>query len=153
VQLHSLTRPGLIFPNLPGRDTGTLLRAFSECLSDEGLVDSAEDLYEKLSEREDLGSTGIGFGVAIPHCKLTGLESVVLAVATSEEGVDYGAIDGAPVRLFFMVLSPVKDPAAHLQSLAAISKWVKADEHVERILRQANAESIHELLWEDSNSL
>ena len=121
MQLHSLTRSDLIFPNLPGNDARTLLRAFTERLEDGGVVKSANEVYEKLREREELGSTGIGNGVALPHCKLKGINQVVLAVATSAQGVDFGAVDGEPVRLFFMVLSPVKDPAAHLQSLAAIS--------------------------------
>lgn len=152
MQLHSLTRSDLIFPNLPGNDARTLLRAFTERLEDGGVVKSANEVYEKLREREELGSTGIGNGVALPHCKLKGINQVVLAVATSAQGVDFGAVDGEPVRLFFMVLSPVKDPAAHLQSLAAISKWVKADQHVERILTQRDAAAIRELLKEDNET-
>jgi PTS system nitrogen regulatory IIA component len=128
------------------------LRAFTERLEDGGVVKSANEVYEKLREREELGSTGIGNGVALPHCKLKGINQVVLAVATSAQGVDFGAVDGEPVRLFFMVLSPVKDPAAHLQSLAAISKWVKADQHVERILTQRDAAAIRELLKEDNET-
>lgn len=128
------------------------MRAFAERLADGGVVKSANEVYEKLREREELGSTGIGSGVALPHCKLKGIDRVVLAVATSAQGVDFGAVDGEPVRLFFMVLSPVKDPAAHLQSLAAISKWVKADQHVERILKQHDAAAIQELLKEDNET-
>ena len=150
VQLHSFAHPDLIFPNLPGHDVGTVLRAFSEGLAGEKLVESADELYEKLREREQLGSTGIGSGVAIPHCKLRRIDRVVLAIATSRQGVDFAAVDGEPVKLFFMVLSPLKDPAAHLQALAAISKWVKADRHVERILEQDDAELIYGILSEES---
>ena len=152
MQLHSLTRPELIFPNLPGQDTRSILRALAERLVAAEVVGDAGEVYELLREREQLGSTGIGSGVAIPHCKLKGLDRVVLVVGTSREGVDFGAVDEELVRLFFLVLSPAKDPAAHLQSLAAISKWVKADRHVQRILEQEDAEAIHELLAEDSHT-
>ena len=149
MQLHSLTRPDLIFPNLVGHDAETFLRTFSRKIEECGLVKDAKQLYEKLREREQLGSTGIGFSVAIPHCKLPGIDQVKLAVGTSRDGVEFGAVDDKPVHLFFLVLSPTKDPAAHLKSLAAISKWVKADEHIERILQLESAEEIHELLKED----
>lgn len=149
MELQSLTRRDLIFPNLPGSNSEDFLFAFSEHLASHGLVDSADGVCSKLLERELLGSTGIGSGVAIPHCKLSGLDRVVLAVATSREGVKFGAVDDNAVRLFFLVLSPEKDPAAHLKSLASISKWVKADHHVERILELDNADAIHEMLRED----
>lgn len=152
MQLHSFAHQDLIFPNLPGHDVRTVLRAFSQRLAEEGVVESADELYDKLREREELGSTGIGSGVAIPHCKLRRIDRVVLAIGTSLEGVDFAAVDGEPVKLFFMVLSPLKEPAAHLQALAAISKWVKADRHVERILEKDDAESILELLSEESES-
>lgn len=149
MQLHTLTRPELIFPNLPGHDTRSILRAFSERLAEQGLVESSDELFDKLHEREQLGSTGIGEGVAIPHCKLKGINEVVLAVATSGEGVDFAAVDAEPVKLFFLVLSPLRDPAAHLRALATISKWVKANRHVERILAETDSRSIHELLEEE----
>ena len=152
MQLHSFAHRDLIFPNLPGHDIRSVLWAFSQRLAEAGVVDGPDELFEKLWEREQLGSTGIGSGVGIPHCKLRGIGRVVLAIGTSLEGVDFGAVDGEPVKLFFMVLSPLKEPAAHLQALAAISKWVKADRHVERILEQGDAESILELLSEESVS-
>lgn len=153
MQLHRLTRPDLIFPNLEGQDVSTILRSFSKRIEEAGVVKDAGELFDRLREREQLGSTGIGFSVAIPHCKLPGIDNVLLAIATSREGVDFAAVDGEPVRLFFLVLSPVKDPAGHLKSLAAISKWVKADRHIERILELGRAEEIHELLKEDDESL
>jgi PTS system nitrogen regulatory IIA component len=150
MELKSLTGPGLIFPDLEGRQASAVLLELSMRLSEADVVSSPEWLYEKLREREELGSTGIGGGVAIPHCKCKGVERVVIAIGTSRQGIDFGAPDEKPVRLFFVVLSPEKEPAAHLQSLAAISKWVKADEHVERILEAETPTAILDLLAEES---
>ncbi len=146
MELSTLTRPELIFPELPGSDRASALLAFSERMVEQGIVSSARALHEKLLERENLCSTGVGNGVAIPHCKVKKLDRVIIAVAILQEAVEFGASDGRLVRLLFLVLSPEKSPAAHLKSLAAISKWIQADGHVERILEQPDRESILNLL-------
>ncbi len=151
MNLGSLTGPQLIFPDLPGRDAEGVLRAFAQHVAAAGLVDDADRLYEKLQERETLGSTGIGSGVAIPHCKMKGLDRAILAVGIKDEPVDYGAVDEKPVRLFFLVVSPDDSPAVHLQVLASISRWVKADRNVEKILAMSRPDRIYEfLLGEES---
>jgi PTS system nitrogen regulatory IIA component len=149
--LHELTSPGLIYPRLPGADVHTVLRAFALRVEERGLVASADDLYRHLEEREDLGSTAIGAGVAIPHCKLQGLQSVILAIGIHESGVEFGADDGQPVRLFFLIVLPDNEPTAHLQALSAVSKWVKVDDHVQRILQLGDAEAIYQMLMTESD--
>jgi nitrogen PTS system EIIA component len=152
MRLGSLTRPELIFLGLLAGDRTAVLRALAEKIAAQGLVHGADELYRKLLEREQLGSTGIGAGVAIPHCKLKGLGRGVVALALLDQGVDFGATDGLPVRLLFVVVSPSEAPAEHLQILAAISRWLKADRHVEKVLalhgRQAGADEIYRLLEE-----
>ena len=75
--------------------------------------------------------------------------AVVLAVGLRAAGIDFGAADEQPVKVFFCIVSPNDSPAAHLQSLAAISKWVKTKNHVERILELADPEAIWELFREE----
>ena len=148
MRLSSLTRPDLIFADLPGADGPTALRAFAEQVVERGLLPDADLLYRRLLEREKLGTTALGHGVAVPHCKIDGLDKVVVAVALFSKGIEFDAADEEPVRLLFLVLSPNAAPAAHLQSLAAISKWVKADHHVDRILQEREPQAIFELLDE-----
>jgi fructose-specific phosphotransferase system IIA component len=140
--LESLTSSELIFPDLQATDAQSVLRELAEKVSARGLVAESETLFQRLWEREQLGSTAIGHGVAIPHCKLNGLPRVVVAVGVSRRGVDFGAADGQAVRLFFLVASPSRSPAEHLQSLAAISKWVKGGGQVERILAAPDVAAI-----------
>ena len=146
MNLGSLTHPQLVFPELAARDVSGVLRAFADRVAELGYVPDAERLYAKLLEREQLGSTGIGSGVAIPHCKMKGLDQAILAVGATRKPVDFGAVDGEPVRLFFLVVSPNDAPAVHLQALSAISKWVKADHHVDRILALRDRQAIYQLL-------
>ncbi|MFP5286743.1 MAG: PTS sugar transporter subunit IIA [Thermoanaerobaculia bacterium] len=127
MRLASLTRPELIFPDLPAQDKDQVLRALAGRIAGLGLVRDPEDLFQKLREREQLGSTGIGSGIAIPHCKLPGLTEGVVAIGMVPGGVDFGAADGQPVRLLFVVLSPSASPGEHLQVLATISRWIKAN--------------------------
>lgn len=146
MRLQSLTRPELIFSNLTGSDGPTVLRALADRVAERGLVKDADRLYRRLWEREKLGSTGLGSGVAVPHCKVGGLDAVTLAIGICPRGVDFDASDGEPVKVLFLVLSPRKAAADHLHALAAISKWVKAEGHVERILKLDDAEAIFDLL-------
>ncbi len=132
--LAALTSPELIFPHLPGSDPPTVLKALADRIEACGRVASAEELYSRLWEREQLGSTGIGHGVAVPHCKMAEQHSVLLALGVSDKPVAFGAVDDEPVRLFFVLVSPADAPAEHLHALAAISKWVRADRNVERLL-------------------
>ena len=148
MRLSSLTRPDLIFTDLPGADGPTVLRAFAERVVERGVLRDADLLYRRLIEREKLGTTALGQGVAVPHCKMDSLKEVVVAVGVFRKGIEFEAEDGQPVRLLFLVVSPTAEPAAHLQSLAAISRWVKADNHVGRILKQREPEAVFELLDE-----
>src|SRR5947209_4253978 len=102
MSLASLTRPELILPDLAAGDRGGVLRALAGAVAADGPVADPEALYARLAEREELGSTAVGAGVAIPHCKLPGLSREVVAVAVSPRGVDFGAADGRPVRVFFL---------------------------------------------------
>jgi len=146
--IEALTDPHLIFPGLLAADAAGVLREIAGRVATAGVVADAEVLYQRLWEREQLGSTAIGRGIAIPHCKLDGLAHVVLAVALAPAGVEFGAADGQPVRLFFVVVSPSRSPAEHLQSLAAISRWVKADGRVERLLGLSDPGEVLDLLRE-----
>ena len=149
MELASLTSPDLIFPRLDGADRTTVLRLLAQNIAGRGYVRDAQELFDRLVEREEVASTGVGGGVAIPHCKMSGLDRVVLAVGLQEKGIDFGAVDGQPVRLFFLVVSPNQTPAAHLQCLAAISKWVRSEGHVPSLLELVDPQAIYERLREE----
>jgi len=83
------------------------------------------EAVDGLLKREKIGSTGIGHGIAIPHAKVKGVTSVVGAFGRSETGIDFNALDGAPVNLIFLILAPLNGPEEYLQSLQRVSQAIK----------------------------
>jgi mannitol/fructose-specific phosphotransferase system IIA component (Ntr-type) len=141
-----LVDPNLVFTDVDAGSREAALRCLAEGLERQGAVPSADDLHARLLERERQGSTSIGRGVAIPHCKLPALERVVVAVGVAGEDAAIEGPDHEPVRLFFLVVSPESSPAAHLQSLAAISRWLKEDHNLERIREATTCEQVRACL-------
>ncbi len=92
-----------------------------------------EETVNILHAREKLGSTGIGDGIAIPHGKLAIIDDMVVSFGRSREGIDFNAMDGRPVYLFFLLLAPENAAGQHLKMLAKLSKMLK-DESFRRDL-------------------
>jgi PTS system nitrogen regulatory IIA component len=86
-----------------------------------------EELTEVLIERERLGSTGIGGGIAIPHGKLRNIDRLLASFGRSKEGVDFDSMDGKPTHLFFLLVAPEDSAGVHLTALARISRLLKDD--------------------------
>jgi nitrogen PTS system EIIA component len=146
-----LVRPDLIFSDLTATDRSALLRALADRIVAAGAAGAAGDagaLWQALLEREQLGSTGIGHCTAIPHCKLKGLDHGIVAVGIARSGVDFGAPDGKPVSIFFVVLSPAENPSEHLQILARVSRWVRVQEHVDTLLQLADDQAVFDYVRE-----
>ena len=107
-----------------------------------------DEVLQVLQERERLGSTGIGDGVAIPHGKLKGMPELMLAFGRSKGGVDFESMDGQPAHLFFLLLAPEESVGVHLKTLARISKLLKDGEVRRQMLEAADAARIYELICE-----
>jgi PTS system nitrogen regulatory IIA component len=120
-----LVGPGRIFHRIPGATREEVLEELCARLAQDGAVGEPGELVARLIDREKLGCTGLGGGVAIPHCKLRDITGVLVAVATTAQPVDFGAADGLPIDLIFLVVSPTDAPAAHLQTLARISRLLR----------------------------
>jgi len=115
----------------------------------EGEFDS---IVKAIMKREELGSTGIGRGVAVPHTKHPSIERLVGTVAVSSEGVDFDSLDGEKVHLFFLLISPPDRPGDHLRALENVSRQLR-DESFCKFLKQAkNPEDILQLLDEADNN-
>ena len=110
-----------IKPGLSGGNKRALLQQLAQMAS-QRLALSQQDILSSIVERERLGSTGFGHGVAIPHGKIDGLSRIYCLFARLSEPLDYKAIDGQPVDLVFLLLSPPEAGAEHLKALAAISR-------------------------------
>jgi nitrogen PTS system EIIA component len=117
---------------LPGGNKRSLMKQLAE-LAAQRVGAKPTDVLASLNEREQVGSTGFGQGVAIPHAKIEGLSGIYGLFARLSEPVDYKAIDGRPVDLIFLLLSPPDAGAEHLKALASISRVTRDAATLERL--------------------
>ena len=127
-----------IVPSLSATTKEGVIRAMVESLRNAGLFKGAdlEDIIRAILKRELLGSTGIGRGVAIPHTKHTSVEKLVGTVALSPAGVSFESLDGEPVHVFVLLISPQDRPGDHLRALENVSRRLRDDGFI-RSLRDA----------------
>jgi len=107
-----------------------------------------EAMLQVLLERERLGSTGIGDGIAIPHGKLQGLDEILLSFGRSSEGIAFDAMDGKPVHLFFLLMAPENSAGLHLKILAKISRMLKDPALRNNLLQAKSKEEIWRIIEE-----
>jgi PTS system nitrogen regulatory IIA component len=122
--LSELIKPDRVFAGLRVADKPKLLAELGKRAATALGLPVAE-VIASLAAREALGSTGVGAGIAVPHARLEGLRELAGFFAQLERPIDYAAIDGRPVDLVFLLLSPAQGPAAHLAALAAVSRRLR----------------------------
>lgn len=110
---------------------------------------SADEVYDRLNERERLGSTGFGNGIAIPHAKIPGLAHVCGLVVRLETPIAFDSVDEVPVDIIFSLLSPTDSGAEHLKMLARVSRYLRSGQNAARIRGAGSSEALHALLVGD----
>lgn len=111
-----------------------------------------EKTLEVLKERENICSTAIDEGVAIPHGKLSGLNKIICVIARSNKGIDFDSLDEKPTHIFILLLSPENSSNLHIQALSTISKIFKNPELRENILKSSTIDEIYELIIGENES-
>lgn len=139
---------------LGARDKEGVVRELTTALLAAGKI--AEEEYENIVKailrREELGSTGIGRGVAVPHTKYPSVENLVGTVGVSVEGVDFNSLDGEKVQVFFLLVSPPDRPGDHLRALENISRQLRDDTFCKFLKQSKTAGEIWQLLEEADNN-
>ncbi|MEW5900439.1 MAG: PTS sugar transporter subunit IIA [Acidobacteriota bacterium] len=125
MKIHTLLTEEMIILKLLSQDRDGVLSEMVKFLKEKNKIRKDKELYEKLIQREKLGSTAIGEGMAIPHCKLKEVEAPLVALAISRQGVEFGAPDRRPTQVFFLVISSPENPGVSLQILAAIAHLIR----------------------------
>ncbi len=125
MKIHALLDDDLVLPRLEARDRAGVLRELAARLETRHASALDGGLLDKLLKREELGTTAIGKGVAVPHCRAKGIKSPALLLGLSEQGVAFAAVDGRPSHVFFLLVSPEDNPGAGLRLLAAIAGLVR----------------------------
>ncbi len=125
--------------DLKATDKEGTIRELVDLLVKSGAVKKKEEHVRILLARESLGSTGIGQGIGIPHGKSSAVKELVAACGVSKKGVNFDALDGEPVYIFFLLLTPEDSAGPHLKALARISRMLK-DRYFREMLRKAKGE-------------
>ena len=146
MELMEYLSKDLILPELKSTTKQEVLKELVKPLEGKFPKLNTKNAYKVLLEREQLGSTGIGDGVAIPHGKLRELNKIVVVVGRSFLGVDFDALDKKPCHIFFLVLAPENVAGLHLRILAHISRILKDPEFRQAFMEAEGVDGIWNLL-------
>lgn len=144
--------PDSVVPSLRARTKKAMLQELSGHAARQLPALDEREVFETLMQRERLGSTGIGDGVAIPHGKLPGLDRLFGLVGRLEKPVDFDALDGQPVDIAFLLLAPEGAGADHLKALAQVARLLREPGILERIRAARDASALYALLTHTSAS-
>lgn len=145
MELGDLLVPGGIIPSLKARSKKQALLELSQVAAElTGLPH--REIYDTLQQRERLGSTGFGRGIAIPHVKLKNIKKIMCLFARLDDPIDFEAVDGQPVDLIFLLLAPEHAGGDHLKALARISRLLREPRAIERLRACTDAEQLRVVL-------
>lgn len=149
--IHALTDildPACVTLDIRGRKKPEIIRELVDLLAQAGRVDDTEDTVSRILERESLTTTGIGGGIAIPHCMSPRISEMAVAFGRHPSGVKFDAVDRQPVQLFFLVVAPSGSHTEHLQVLSKISRYLHDPNFKNALLSAAAPEQVVKLFAE-----
>jgi mannitol/fructose-specific phosphotransferase system IIA component (Ntr-type) len=135
-----------IEPSLQSQSRREVLAELAELIKKSGGVPGDTDLVTILENREELGSTAVGSGSAIPHVRLKNLKNIRVAVGKSRGGVDFNAPDGKPVHLFFLLVAPESATGDHLKALARISRLLRREDARRALVQAVDGSEIMKII-------
>lgn len=155
MKISEILEQEMVISQVAGDTKETVLQALSNHMSQntDELPVPAEAVCAALLNRERLGSTGVGEGVAIPHAKISGLSRLLACFGRHPKGVSFNAIDGQPVSLIFVLLVPDNSAGAHLKALARISRLLKQEAFRDRLLGEPDAPSLYQTFLDEDQKL
>jgi len=146
IKLPDLLKEKYIELDLKEKEKTKLIAELVDIVAKPNRIKDGKALFKAILEREKLGSTAIGNGVAIPHAKFRGIKKPLLILGRSAEGVNFDSLDGEKTYLFFMLISPQEEVGLHLKILAKISHLVKDKFTVERLKKVKGKHEIFEII-------
>lgn len=154
LKLQNLLMQDMIITELEYQDRESAIKEMVNFLKRKNRISKKKELYDRLFQREELGSTAIGEGVAIPHCKMKGVKDPIVLLAISKNGVNFHSTDGKPSHVFFLVVSSPDNPSLNLQILAAIAHLVrKSSSLVKKVLKAKNINTILDVIYAEEEKL
>ena len=134
MKLSKFSEENLIAFNLSATSKEEVIQELVDTIANSNMVNNAEQLLKDVTERENLVTTGVGYGVAFPHAKTKAVKGIVIAFGRSSQGVEFDAMDHQPVRLFFLIAAPEDAIGAHLNVMARLSFLMKSEDNRQALL-------------------
>jgi PTS system nitrogen regulatory IIA component len=153
MKILDIVSPEAVIAELRSQTKHEVLRELAERVERTMPSMKAEILTSILLERETLGSTGIGEGIAIPHGKASQINRLVAAFGRSAKGVPYDSMDGKPVYLVFLIVAPPDLAGMHLKALARVARLLKNAEFRQQLMAAANAEELERIFRDEDSRL
>lgn len=151
MDLGDLLSPEAVYPSLRAKNKKQALQEIAQKAA--GLTGlDAREIYETLLQRERLGSTGLGRGIAVPHGRIPTLPRIVSLFARLDEPIDFEALDEEPVELIFLLLAPEHAGADHLKALARISRLLREPNTIEKLKAAKDRAALYSVLTEPAAS-
>ena len=144
--LIKILQPTCVKVPLEGKDKKSVIIELVDLLDANGLLLDKNVVLEAVFAREQTRSTGIGSGVAIPHGKCNAVKELVMAIGIASEQIDFESVDGKPVAIVILLVSPANQTGPHIQALARISKLMLDEEFKQGLEGASSAEEVYELL-------
>lgn len=148
MQLSEVINVNRIESNINIHSKKRALEELSNLVAKDQTQLEATDIFDSLLSRERLGATGVGYGFAIPHCRLNKCEKITGAFIHLSEGIDYDAIDNQPVNMLFALVVPEESTDEHLQVLALLASMFNDENFRNKIQKTSSNEEIYKLLME-----
>ena len=156
MQLVDVLKENMIFLNFEANNKEEAIEKFINSLEKTGTIKEPNALKDALLEREKLGTTGIGQGIAMPHARSSAIKDLTVAFFRSEKGIDFKSMDSEPVHLVFLLLAPVTAGGPYLKLLAKISRLLRGDDFRNALMEAKDVSSVLQIIqdndWLGNNS-
>ncbi|MFH0790960.1 MAG: PTS sugar transporter subunit IIA [Candidatus Omnitrophota bacterium] len=148
IKLSDLLKEKYIELDLKEKEKTKLIAELADIVVKSSRIKDKKAVFKAILEREKLGSTGIGNGVAVPHAKIKGVKKPLLILGRSPEGVDFDSLDGEMTYMFFMLISPEEEVGLHLKVLAKIAHFIRDKFIVERLRKIKDKHEIFPIVFD-----
>jgi fructose-specific phosphotransferase system IIA component len=146
MKIKELVGENIVSLSLQATTKKDVIDELVDLLAKDNRISDVEEFTKEIHKREDLGSTGIGFGVAIPHAKIEVVNQPSLVFGLSHDGIDYDSLDGEKAHIFFMIAAPATGANLHLQTLAKLSRKLIHAEFRDKLRKVTSKEELMEVL-------
>jgi fructose-specific phosphotransferase system IIA component len=142
MKLTQYIRPECFIADLPEKTREDALRRLVAAVAAKGFIKDEKEVFAKLMERENIQSTAVGNGIAIPHCFTDEVPDLLITVARSRTGLEFDSFDGKPTRVVFLLMGNRQEHSLHLKALARIARLIKSTSFIEKIVASSTVEGM-----------